>query len=252
MARWRADPTTRAAVLQRVTAAMPHRMLDPADPPDVQRGAFRSPEATDADRVLLEGLEHEVERRPSLLAKVGLSAVQVLAAFGEGLIAPSQTTRLMAVGFTDLEGFTRFTDRAGDAAAADLLHRHYREAALIVRRHDGRLVKRLGDGLLLSFLEPEQGVRGMLELIANEPAPLRVRAGLHYGQVLVHGDDVLGHVVNVAARLTQAAHGGELLATADLRAAASGLLPASTFGRVRRRKLKGVAERVEFCRVNKR
>ena len=114
---------------------------------------------------------------------------------GEGG-APMELT----VAFTDLEDFTSYTEAEGDDTASRLLIGHHRESAAIVRARGGRVLKRLGDGLMLTFPEPEAAVLACLEL--GEAAPLRLRAGIHGGHVMVTSDDVFGHVVNLAARVT--------------------------------------------------
>ena len=84
----------------------------------------------------------------------------------------------MCIVFTDLEGFTPFTAAHGDAAAQELVAEHHRTVGPIVRSRGGRIVKRLGDGLMLSFPSPESAVLGALELVDDPPAPLRLRAGV--------------------------------------------------------------------------
>ena len=196
--------------------------------------------------VLERWLERSVEQRPSTLAKIGLSTIQVLSATSEDGTGEGVPTRL-AVAFTDLEGFTRFTATEGDEAASRLLAEHYKMVGPVVRSRGGRVVKRLGDGFLLTFPEPEAAALACLELVALQPAPLRLRAGIHVGEVMVLPEDVVGHVVNVAARVAECAEGGEVLATGDVRAAADGVRGA-VFGRPRRRSLKGL-EPVQVCRV---
>jgi adenylate cyclase len=61
--------------------------------------------------------------------------------------------------------------------------------------------------------------------------------------------DLVGHVVNVAARVTEVARGGQALATADVRDAVSGV-PGVRFGRVRTHRLKGVSERIGLCDIS--
>ena len=128
----------------------------------------------------------------------------------------------LAVAFTDLEGFTAFTAAEGDDAAGRVLLAHHRQADRLARRRGGRVVKRLGDGLLLAFASPPAAVLTCLEL--RETAPLRMRAGVHRGAVNVTADDdVLGHVVNLASRVAASARPGELLVTDDVRAGAAAL-----------------------------
>src|SRR5262249_41570663 len=138
--------------------------------------------------------------------------------------------------FTDLEGFTTFTAEHGDAAASSLVKDHRRAVGPVVRSWGGRVVKQLGDGFLLSFPEPKPGVLAALELLAGGAGPLRLRAGLHRGDAVVSRTDLVGHVVNVAARVTEMASGGQALATVDVCEAIAGL-PGIEVGKVRTRRL---------------
>jgi adenylate cyclase len=200
--------------------------------------------------VLERWLERTVEQRPSTIAALGLSAIQVLSSnvderSGEGV--PDTLT----VVFTDLEGFSAYTAAVGDEESCRLLARHKRDVGPVVRSRGGRVVKQLGDGLLLTFPSPEAAVLAALELIDVAPAPLRLRVGMHAGEVLVLPDhDVVGHVVNVAARVAEAATGGELLVSEAVRDAAHDL-PGVTFGRLRRHALRNSAERLGVCRVRR-
>ncbi|GAC1314929.1 MAG: hypothetical protein NVSMB12_09130 [Acidimicrobiales bacterium] len=207
------------------------------------------PMSAPAVDVMQRVLERKVEQRPSLLASLGLSAISLLTANGgSGSTEPGQSTRL-AVVFTDLEGFTRFTAREGDEAAGALLAAHHRTVGPVIRSRGGRIVKRLGDGLLLTFPEPEAAVLAGLELVESQPAPLTLRAGVHVGEVIVSADDVIGHVVNVAARVTEQAKGGQVLVTADVRAAVADELGRVQFSRLRRRHLKGIDGAVSVCQA---
>lgn len=193
-------------------------------------------------------LERSAEKRPSVLSSVGLSALQALSwgltdAKGEGVPQP------ITIVFTDLEGFTRYTSQHGDEAAIELLADHHRVSGPIIRSRGGRIVKRLGDGLLLSFPEPEAAVLASVELLESAPSPLRLRAGLHVGQAVLTRDDVIGHVVNIAARITEHAKGGCALVSIDVRDAAESV-PGVRFGRARRVRLKGV-EPMSVCPVER-
>ena len=187
-------------------------------------------------------LERSAERKPSFLARIGLSTLQALSWRSEE--GGDGTTQHLAVVFTDLEGFTRYTSRAGDDAAMALLADHHLVVGPIVRSRGGRVVKRLGDGLMLCFGDSAAAVHCALELLDTAPAPLRLRAGVHCGEVVVTRDDVIGHVVNVAARVTEAADGGEVLVTAAA-AESAGELRGITLSRGRRRHFKGVDEPVK-------
>jgi adenylate cyclase len=163
--------------------------------------------------VLTRALESMVEKRPSTLRSLGLSTVQVLAAAsGSGA---DGTPKQLTVVFSDLQGFTAYTEEHGDDAARELLQRYYSTAGPIVRSRDGRIVKRLGDGLLMTFADVWCAALAALELCEDPPIDVRVRAGLHCGEVLVDADDIAGHTVNVASRVADLAAGGEVLATGE-------------------------------------
>lgn len=201
--------------------------------------------------VLQRFLEREVERRPSVMSELGLSALQIISSRGEDPNGGTERSTPVAVVFTDLEGFTSYTEREGDDAAHELLQRHTIAVGPIVRSRGGRIVKRLGDGLLLTFPGPEAAVLAALELVQVAPPPLTMRAGVHWGEAYESRDDVVGHDVNVAARVADAAKGGEVLATVETRDAVSGLGDRVEFGRAGRRKVKGLDEPIQVCRVRR-
>lgn len=129
-----------------------------------------------------------------------------------------------AIAFADLAGFTAFTEERGDDAALALVEafRGHVEASL---PPSGRVVNRIGDGLLLHFGEPSQAILSLLALTdrcgeASTPeAPLWVRTGLHVGEARRLGDDLIGHDVNVAARIGALAAASEVLVSEQARAA---------------------------------
>ncbi len=86
-----------------------------------------------------------------------------------------------------------------------------------MRSRGGKVVKRIGDGLMLSFPSAESAVLAALELVEVPPGPLRLRAGVHTGEAAVTADDLIGHDVNVAARVAAVASGGQVLATVAVR-----------------------------------
>lgn len=187
--------------------------------------------------ILRRFLERTVETRPSKLSALGLSAVQLLSSGSDH--AASGTPKVVTVLFTDLEGFTAYTDKNGDAAALALISEHHRLASPIVRQWNGSVVKHLGDGLLCTFPEPRAAVRAALDLLSSAPPPLRLRAGAHVGEVVMTRGDVVGHVVNVAARVCETAKGGQILVTAEVGEDA-GDIPGVRYGRVKSRRMKGV------------
>jgi adenylate cyclase len=205
---------------------------------------------TPALDVVQRFLERSVERRPSALGSIGLNALQLLAYEHPLDGKPDSRQQPVSIVFTDLEGFTRHTSQNGDEAAIELLGEHHRAIGPIVRSRGGKVVKRIGDGLMLSFPSAESSVLAALELLEVPPGPLRLRAGVHTGEAVVTADDLIGHDVNVAARVAAAARGGQALATVAVRDAV-GDLRGVRFGRARRRSFKGVEHAVQVCAVER-
>jgi class 3 adenylate cyclase len=109
---------------------------------------------------------------------------------------------LATVLFTDIVGSTATAARLGDRAWRDLIERH----DAIVRRqlavHRGREVKTMGDGFLATFDGPARAIRCATAIRdALSPLGLRVRAGIHTGEVELIGEDVAGMAVNIGARI---------------------------------------------------
>ncbi len=204
--------------------------------------------ATSID-VVQRFLERSIEREPSLIATMGLNAIQLLSMEAEGDDGGGQA-HPMTIVFTDLEGFTRFTSRRGDAAARALLDRHHKSVGPLVRSRGGRIVKKIGDGLLITFTVPEAAVLAALEIADADHGDLRLRAGIHHGEAVLLGDDLIGHDVNLAARVADSAKGGETLATTDVRSAV-GPIAGVEFGRARRRSYKGVSGSISVCPVSR-
>jgi adenylate cyclase len=193
-------------------------------------------------------LERSVERKPSALAAIGLNAIQMLSWNSEAKADAGAPTDL-AIVFTDLSGFTRFTKDSGDEAATAMLAEHHRMVGPVIRSRGGRIVKRLGDGLLLAFPSSEAAVYASLELLPTAPESLRLRAGVHCGEVVATRDDVIGHVVNVTARVADSAKGDEVLVTSNIRKSV-GDLPGVTFSRLRNRSFKGLDEAIAVCKAS--
>ena len=145
-----------------------------------------------------------------------------------------------AVAFVDLTGFTRLTEERGDEAAAALALRLGDLTMDTARIHGGRVVKLLGDGVLIRFDDATTAVDATLELLAAMPgAGLPTgHAGVASGPLIVRDGDVFGRTVNLAARISDAAPDGRLWVTADVAAA----LPDGRFvaGEATGRRLQGI------------
>jgi adenylate cyclase len=121
--------------------------------------------------------------------------------------------------FSDIESSTERATALGDTAWMRVLNRHNEIVRRNVRRWSGREVKNQGDGFMLTFPGARRGLRCMIavqqELTASELADLegsvRIRVGVHTGEVISAGDDIFGRHVMMAARVAGHAAGREIL-----------------------------------------
>jgi class 3 adenylate cyclase len=116
--------------------------------------------------------------------------------------------------FVDVCGFTAFTDRHGTHAAIEVLTRFRSAARDVTGRRGVRVIKWLGDGVMLVGVEAGPVVAATAELLLRfRDDEFEIHAGVAGGTVLLfEGDDYIGRSVNLAARLCEAAGPSELLA----------------------------------------
>jgi class 3 adenylate cyclase len=192
--------------------------------------------------------------RESLLQELGLAGLQVWQSLSEAA-GRGRGEQPLALLFTDLVGFSSWALKAGDGATLKLLREvgSAEEAAILANR--GEIVKRLGDGLMASFLAVQDAVEAALyahELVAlvevDGYVP-RMRAGVHYGRPRRLGGDLLGVDVNIAARVADAAKPGDLLVSD----AAAELLDIEGLrvGRARRLRADGAPRDMQVLRVSR-
>src|SRR5207248_7002516 len=125
--------------------------------------------------------------------------------------------------FSDIEDSTAINARLGDDRWLDELRAHTKVVEKLVDKHDGHIVKSLGDGFMVDFPEPLPGVRCAIALQKAFDRPgrkreaLRVRVGLHTGRAISDEGDYFGENVAFAARVAQQALGGEVLVSAAVK-----------------------------------
>jgi adenylate cyclase len=159
------------------------------------------------------------------------------------------------VAFTDLVGYTTYTALRGDAEAVALLSAQERIVTDSLPR-DARVVKELGDGLLLFFAAASSAIASGLVLqrrfeqaAEDGEFPLWVRIGMHWGRPVPRGEDLVGHDVNVAARIVDVAAPGELLCSHATVSAAGANLEGIDFVELGPVVMKGIPEPVELFRA---
>ncbi|MGD9978958.1 MAG: adenylate/guanylate cyclase domain-containing protein [Hyphomonadaceae bacterium] len=122
--------------------------------------------------------------------------------------------RLATIMAVDVAGYSRATEQ-DDVAAVHAISEIREALEGLAQRRRGRMFSTAGDGFMLEFASATEGLQATADLIGKRDAT-RVRVGLHLGEVLDGKDgDVLGHGVNIAARLqVLAAPGGAIVSKA--------------------------------------
>jgi adenylate cyclase len=122
--------------------------------------------------------------------------------------------------FADLSGFTALTEAHGDEQAVDLVAGFCVAVRRLLDDHQAQEVKTIGDALMLRTADTAAAIRLGLCIVhdvgSRHGFPL-VRVGMHTGPAVERGGDWFGATVNLAARVSAAAAGGEALLTAATR-----------------------------------
>lgn len=193
--------------------------------------------------------------RPSAARELGLGALQAWQALSEAQRRGRGAVDV-AILFTDLVGFSTWALEAGDEAAIRLLRAVCAAEDEAVSFQQGAIVKRLGDGVMAVFSHSQQAVEAAFDLqrrlgeIEVEGHSPTLRAGVHLGRPRKVGGDYLGVDVNVAARVVEAAGGGEVLVSE--RACAELEPDAFSFGRKRPLKAAGAPKELSICVISPR
>jgi class 3 adenylate cyclase len=160
--------------------------------------------------------------------------------------APDGTVTIM---FSDIEGSTVLAEQLGDERWLKLLHRHNAVIRRQLAANSGFEVKSQGDGFMVAFGSARSALQCAIAIQHDLAAyrdqsgsqVMRVRIGLHTGEVIREQEDFFGHTVILAARIGAKANGGGILVSAVLR----GLVAGShefQFGESREEQLKGLRD----------
>ncbi len=183
--------------------------------------------------------------------------------FSDQVLRPGDEVSVSRVAllFTDLRRSTDLYGRIGDAAAYHLVRDHFAFIGAIVRRHNGAVVKTIGDAVMAAFAAPADAVaaglavqREVAAFNAGEQEPVIIKLGVHEGPCIAvtlnRRLDYFGTTVNMAARLQGKSEGGDLVlsqAVAEDQPVVR-LLAGLTCAH-ETANLKGFGEPVAFCRV---
>ena len=128
--------------------------------------------------------------------------------------------RTCAILFADIAGSTQLYETLGDEAAKTRVTELQEEIVATALRAGGKVQDIVGDEVMLCFAKAVDGAacalaiqRNVASLPGNADVRLAVRVGLHWGQVIVEGERMFGDTINVAARVTAVAQGGQIITT---------------------------------------
>jgi class 3 adenylate cyclase len=185
--------------------------------------------------------------------------------FSSQVLAPGLQLGIETLGvlFTDLIGSTAMYARTGDAPAFRIVNDHFDVVRDIVARHEGAMVKTIGDAVMAVFVDPAKCLEAALELdesvrtISVDGEPLRMRVGFHVGPCIAMRAndriDYFGTTVNLAARLQSLAKAGEVTlskSVAERPAVAARLRELGERVSGENVRVKGIAEPVDILRVS--
>src|SRR5215208_4143710 len=165
--------------------------------------------------------------------------------------------RLAAILAADVVGYGRLME-ADEAGTARVLREHLAAADPLVAEHGGRIVKTTGDGVLIEFPSVVGAVQCavalqqlMAERNAGVPSERRMewRVGIHLGDILIEGDDIIGDGVNIAARLEGIAEAGGICISASAHEQVHGKIEAA-FADLGEQNLKNIARPVRAYRIH--
>ena len=133
--------------------------------------------------------------------------------------------------FTDIVDSTARAEELGDQRWHNLLDAHHATVRRQLARYRGTEVKSLGDGFLATFDGPARAVRCACAIAeAVGPLHIRVRSGLHTGEIELVDNDVKGIAVHIAARVSALAAPGEVLVSRTVKDLVAGRASTSTNG----------------------
>lgn len=127
--------------------------------------------------------------------------------------------KYITVMFTDMKGSTSLADTKGDITVRLIINEHLKIILPIIEKYNGKHVKTMGDGTLSYFENAQDAVHAAVNIQKSieeynrteEPKiPIRLRIGLHTGNCLIDGNDIIGDVVNVTSRFESIADPGTI------------------------------------------
>ncbi len=131
--------------------------------------------------------------------------------------------------FTDLKGSTAMYETVGDSTAFEFVQNHFKFITGIVRKHNGGIVKTMGDAVMASFINPKDAFQAALDMqlewnsfieSANSNPNIQLKIGVHKGTAFAvnekENQDFFGSMVNEASRIESKSNGGDIVFSKDV------------------------------------
>ncbi len=125
--------------------------------------------------------------------------------------------------FADVAGSTAMYENMGDELARERISKALNTLISISRRHSGKLVKTIGDEILVYFTDVDMAVyaaQAIQETMEDDRSPetigVSIRIGMQHGSAILENDDIFGDTVNVAARIASMAKARQILCTQEI------------------------------------
>ncbi len=170
--------------------------------------------ANEVERKITTGQPHSSDKLPESIEKLLRDRTQIDALLKETFV------KHITVLFTDIKDSTAFFASRGDIEGRLMLHRHNDLLFPIIGKHQGWVVKTIGDAIMAGFHDPLMAVHASREmqqvlLDYNRNLPpgehIHIRIGINCGMGIVEDQDIFGDVVNVAARIASQCEPDQIL-----------------------------------------
>jgi len=161
---------------------------------------------------------------------------------------PKEKRKLSAIMFTDMKGFSKEVGK-NETVTLRKLWRYEKAIKEIIKEHDGRVVKTIGDAMMGDFDSAVNAVNcaiAIQKFLKKEDMTLRI--GIHLGDVVHKGGDIFGDGVNIASRIESITAPGEIYISEEVYRQVKGKISAE-FEDLGRKKLKNIETHVRAYKV---
>ena len=167
-----------------------------------------------------------------------------------------ETRKLAAIMFTDIKGFSKKMAE-NETVAFEMLKTHDALLRVLAAKFDGRIIKSIGDSFMIDFTSAVNAVRCAIEAQKrfshfnkgkSEFEKIEIRVGIHLGDVIIRGEDIIGDGVNIASRIEAMAEPNRIWISQDVYQQIRNKIPIKVFS-LGPQPLKNIPEPVEIYEI---